>query len=112
MFSDNFDTIINFLSQIDVSYPQLNHTVSSGFSQPETAEYGIGQLIWGRLKGYDWWPARVVSFHEAQKAPASPGNHWVKWFGDNKLSMVCKSKLNESFNHLRKRAKIEKIHQE
>ena len=48
-----------------------------------------GQLIWGRLKGYDWWPGLVVSYMEAQKAPPSPSNHWVKWFGDNKFSLVC-----------------------
>lgn len=61
--------------------------------QPEAGDYVTGQLIWGRLKGYDWWPGRVVSYNEAQKAPPSPSTHWVKWFGDNKLSMVCKIKI-------------------
>ena len=61
--------------------------------QSEAAEFVYGQLIWGRLKGYDWWPGRVVSYNEAQKAPPSPSTHWVKWFGDNKLSMVCKIKI-------------------
>ncbi|XP_078376058.1 DNA (cytosine-5)-methyltransferase 3A-like isoform X2 [Oculina patagonica] len=72
--------------------------------EPEVPEYVIGQLIWGRLKGYDWWPGRVVSYNEVQKAPPSPDNHWVRWFGDNKLSMLpvqCirpLSKFRESFN--------------
>lgn len=62
--------------------------------QPEAADFVFGQLIWGRLKGYDWWPGCVVSYNEAQKAPPSPSTHWVKWFGDNKLSMVCKIKIS------------------
>ncbi|KAJ7381239.1 hypothetical protein OS493_001355 [Desmophyllum pertusum] len=71
--------------------------------EPTAAEFVIGQLIWGRLKGYDWWPGRVVSYNEVQKAPPSPCTHWIKWFGDNKLSMLpvaCLrplSKFRESF---------------
>lgn len=72
--------------------------------EPEAAEFVFGQLIWGRLKGYDWWPGCVVSYNEAQKAPPSPSTHWVKWFGDNKLSMLSVehlrplSQFSESFN--------------
>jgi len=53
-------------------------------------EFAIGQLVWGRLKGYDWWPGRLVSYIEAQKTPPSTNNHWIRWFGDNKFSLVCK----------------------
>lgn len=60
-------------------------------SQVEPVKYLIGQLIWGRLKGFDWWPGRVISNIEAQKSPAVEGSYWIKWFGDNKISMVCYS---------------------
>ncbi|EDO34131.1 predicted protein, partial [Nematostella vectensis] len=47
-----------------------------------------GVLVWSKLKGYDWWPGRVVTYMEAGRPPPGPGNHWVKWFGDNKFSQV------------------------
>ena len=65
-------------------------------SQVEPVKYLIGQLIWGRLKGFDWWPGRVISNIEAQKSPAVEGSYWIKWFGDNKISMVCNSLFSVS----------------
>lgn len=65
-------------------------------SQVEPVKYLIGQLIWGRLKGFDWWPGRVISNIEAQKSPAVEGSYWIKWFGDNKISMVCYSLFSVS----------------
>ena len=64
--------------------------------QVEPVNYLIGQLIWGRLKGFDWWPGRVISNIEAQKSPAVEGSYWIKWFGDNKISMVCYSLFSVS----------------
>ncbi|KAM7435199.1 hypothetical protein ABFA07_014862 [Porites harrisoni] len=72
--------------------------------QEPVEEFAIGQLVWGRLKGYDWWPGRLVSYIEAQKTPPSTNNHWIRWFGDNKFSLLPESclrplsKFRESLN--------------
>ncbi|NXI26594.1 DNM3B methyltransferase, partial [Sterrhoptilus dennistouni] len=50
--------------------------------------FGIGELVWGKIKGFSWWPAIVVSHRVAAKRQAVSGMRWVKWFGDGKFSEV------------------------
>jgi hypothetical protein len=51
-------------------------------------EFGIGDLVWGKIKGFSWWPAMVVSWKATSKRQAMPGMRWVQWFGDGKFSEV------------------------
>ncbi|XP_078613161.1 uncharacterized protein LOC144882912 [Branchiostoma floridae x Branchiostoma japonicum] len=51
-------------------------------------KYGMGELVFGKLKGYTWWPGRVVSCVETGRDPAPEGSCWVRWFGDGKFSIV------------------------
>ncbi|XP_066272763.1 DNA (cytosine-5)-methyltransferase 3A-like [Branchiostoma lanceolatum] len=51
-------------------------------------KYGMGDLVFGKLKGYTWWPGRVVSCVETGRDPAPDGSCWVRWFGDGKFSIV------------------------
>ena len=63
--------------------------------------------MWGKLPGYDWWPGCVVSHDkkemekfkeemetdEEETESLGGGEEggetaWVKWFGDNQLSLV------------------------
>ncbi|XP_073788567.1 DNA (cytosine-5-)-methyltransferase 3 alpha a isoform X3 [Danio rerio] len=55
--------------------------------------YGIGELVWGKLRGFSWWPGRIVSCWITNRGPAAEGTRWVMWFGDGKLSMMCVEKL-------------------
>ncbi|KAK2570266.1 DNA (cytosine-5)-methyltransferase 3A [Acropora cervicornis] len=79
---------------ISVTSVEDNHLATSSDDHLSTSDdengatFVHGQLIWGRLKGYDWWPGLIVSHLEAQKAPPALSNHWIKWFGDNKLSLL------------------------
>lgn len=78
--------------------PTSSDKETANHEEVEPVKYLIGQLIWGRLKGFDWWPGRVISNIEAQKSPAVEGSYWIKWFGDNKISMlpvVCLRPLYE-----------------
>lgn len=107
---------------IPANPPQLKKDCTSTSSDKETPnlkevepiKYLIGQLTWGRLKGFDWWPGRVISHIEAQKSPAVEGSYWIKWFGDSKLSMlpvVCLrplSEFKESFHLSRMRGLYKK----
>ncbi|XP_029420236.1 DNA (cytosine-5)-methyltransferase 3B isoform X2 [Nannospalax galili] len=56
-------------------------------------EFGIGDLVWGKIKGFSWWPAMVVSWRATSKRQAMPGMRWVQWFGDGKFSEVSADKL-------------------
>lgn len=51
-------------------------------------EFGIGELVWGKIKGFSWWPAIVVSYRATAKRQAVSGMRWVQWFGDGKFSEV------------------------
>ncbi|NWZ82660.1 DNM3B methyltransferase, partial [Poecile atricapillus] len=51
-------------------------------------EFGIGELVWGKIKGFSWWPAIVVSHRATAKRQAVSGMRWVQWFGDGKFSEV------------------------
>lgn len=50
--------------------------------------FSIGSLVFGKLKGYDWWPGRVASHNEIGM-PLPPINHsWIRWYGENQVSDV------------------------
>ncbi|XP_032810496.2 DNA (cytosine-5)-methyltransferase 3A-like [Petromyzon marinus] len=54
---------------------------------------GVGDLVWGKIKGYSWWPGCTVSWLETGRDPAPIGSSWIRWFGDCKFSMVQGDKL-------------------
>ncbi|KAM6457894.1 DNA (cytosine-5)-methyltransferase 3B [Liasis olivaceus] len=56
-------------------------------------DFGIGELVWGKIKGFCWWPAIVVSWKVTSNRQAAPGMRWVKWFGDGKFSEISADKL-------------------
>ena len=51
-------------------------------------------MVFGKLKGYDWWPGLIITSKEAMQRPALEHCYWVRWFGDHKVSEV------ESINYL------------
>ncbi|XP_052009479.1 DNA (cytosine-5)-methyltransferase 3A-like isoform X3 [Xyrauchen texanus] len=55
--------------------------------------FGIGELVWGKLRGFSWWPGRIVSWMMTGRSRAAEGTRWVMWFGDSKFSVVCVEKL-------------------
>ncbi|XP_031553018.1 DNA (cytosine-5)-methyltransferase 3A-like, partial [Actinia tenebrosa] len=67
---------------------------NDGYAIPDKCEmkveapvsFSTGDLVWAKLKGFDWWPGKVVSYLEARRSAPNPGNHWIKWFGDSKFS--------------------------
>uniref|UniRef100_A0A665W1Z5 DNA (cytosine-5-)-methyltransferase n=1 Tax=Echeneis naucrates TaxID=173247 RepID=A0A665W1Z5_ECHNA len=72
-------------------------TTSSSETQPEYNDnkgFGIGELVWGKIKGFSWWPGIVVTWRATGKRQASHGMRWLQWFGDGKFSEVSADKLD------------------
>uniref|UniRef100_A0A7N6C0D2 DNA (cytosine-5-)-methyltransferase n=1 Tax=Anabas testudineus TaxID=64144 RepID=A0A7N6C0D2_ANATE len=61
--------------------------------KPDGRGFGIGELVWGKLRGFSWWPGRIVSWWMTGRSRAAEGTRWVMWFGDGKFSVVCVEKL-------------------
>ncbi|KAG7460792.1 hypothetical protein MATL_G00202640 [Megalops atlanticus] len=71
-------------------------TPKSSDMEPEYEDgrgFGIGELVWGKLRGFSWWPGRIVSWWMTGRSRAAEGTRWVMWFGDGKFSVVCVEKL-------------------
>uniref|UniRef100_A0A671Z1C3 DNA (cytosine-5-)-methyltransferase n=1 Tax=Sparus aurata TaxID=8175 RepID=A0A671Z1C3_SPAAU len=71
---------------------------SSSLSLPpdfqDNKGFGIGELVWGKIKGFSWWPGIVVTWRATGKRQASHGMRWLQWFGDGKFSEVSADKLD------------------
>uniref|UniRef100_A0A8C5I9I7 DNA (cytosine-5-)-methyltransferase n=1 Tax=Gouania willdenowi TaxID=441366 RepID=A0A8C5I9I7_GOUWI len=50
--------------------------------------FGIGSLVFGKLRGFSWWPGRIVSWLMSGRSRAADSTRWVMWFGDGKFSVV------------------------
>ncbi|PWA29439.1 hypothetical protein CCH79_00017089 [Gambusia affinis] len=60
--------------------------------------FGVGELVWGKIKGFSWWPGIVVTWRAMGKRQASHGMRWLQWFGDGKFSEVSADKLDSLMN--------------
>uniref|UniRef100_A0A669BX55 DNA (cytosine-5-)-methyltransferase n=1 Tax=Oreochromis niloticus TaxID=8128 RepID=A0A669BX55_ORENI len=67
---------------------------SSRVSVQDNKGFGIGELVWGKIKGFSWWPGIVVTWRATGKRQASHGMRWLQWFGDGKFSEVSADKLD------------------
>nr|XP_008104911.1 PREDICTED: PWWP domain-containing protein 2B isoform X1 [Anolis carolinensis]XP_008104912.1 PREDICTED: PWWP domain-containing protein 2B isoform X1 [Anolis carolinensis] len=55
----------------------------------------VGDVVWGKIHGFPWWPARVLDINLSQKENGDPS--WqeakVSWFGSPTTSFLSLSKL-------------------
>ncbi|KAM6184532.1 PWWP domain-containing protein 2B [Rhynchocyon petersi] len=55
----------------------------------------VGDIVWGKIHGFPWWPARVLDISLSQKEHGEPA--WqeakVSWFGSPTTSFLSLSKL-------------------
>ncbi|XP_039720008.1 DNA (cytosine-5)-methyltransferase 3B isoform X5 [Pteropus medius] len=78
---------------LDSSQVDAEGRDTDGTEYQDGKEFGIGDLVWGKIKGFSWWPAMVVSWKATSKRQAMSGMRWVQWFGDGKFSEVSADKL-------------------
>ncbi|XP_041859227.1 DNA (cytosine-5)-methyltransferase 3B isoform X2 [Melanotaenia boesemani] len=88
---------LDLMEQDSKDSAQSTSTTSSSETQPEYNDnkgFGIGELVWGKIKGFSWWPGIVVTWRATGKRQASHGMRWLQWFGDGKFSEVSADKLD------------------
>uniref|UniRef100_A0A672PUP6 DNA (cytosine-5-)-methyltransferase n=1 Tax=Sinocyclocheilus grahami TaxID=75366 RepID=A0A672PUP6_SINGR len=80
------------LSSTDATNTAATATASSSTSDqpqiPDGRGFSIGELVWGKLRGFSWWPGQIVTWLMTGRSRAAEGTRWVKWFGDGKFSVV------------------------
>ncbi|XP_033127335.1 uncharacterized protein LOC117125068 isoform X2 [Anneissia japonica] len=56
--------------------------------------FGIGDLVWGQIRGCASWPGKVVCENDVKgHRHSETGKIWVKWFGDHTFTQVEPDKL-------------------
>ncbi|KAI4793965.1 hypothetical protein KUCAC02_032365, partial [Chaenocephalus aceratus] len=72
-------------SQAEESSPMSKPTPRNRRKQVYTDGKGFlrGELIWGKVKGFSWWPGMVIPW-KSKSSP--PGMRRVEWFGDGMFS--------------------------
>ncbi|CAL1276401.1 unnamed protein product [Larinioides sclopetarius] len=51
-----------------------------------------GDIVWGKIKTYPWWPAIVLNPKDCGRDKVGRNKFWIFWFGDHKITQV---KCNE-----------------
>uniref|UniRef100_A0A669B518 DNA (cytosine-5-)-methyltransferase n=1 Tax=Oreochromis niloticus TaxID=8128 RepID=A0A669B518_ORENI len=91
------DPRLELMEQDSKDSAQSTSTSSSSETKQEYSDnkgFGIGELVWGKIKGFSWWPGIVVTWRATGKRQASHGMRWLQWFGDGKFSEVSADKLD------------------
>nr|AFR91944.1 DNA cytosine-5-methyltransferase 3 [Patiria pectinifera] len=60
-------------------------------------KFRYGELIWGKMKGFNWWPGTVVHHYASGRDAAPSDACWVKWYGDDKFSKLNLSQVTPFF---------------
>uniref|UniRef100_A0A8C9WTG9 DNA (cytosine-5-)-methyltransferase n=1 Tax=Scleropages formosus TaxID=113540 RepID=A0A8C9WTG9_SCLFO len=74
--------------------PRRRPAVSRGPSCDDSKGFGVGELVWGKIRGFSWWPGVVVTWRATGRRRATHGMRWLRWFGDGKFSEVSADKLD------------------
>ncbi|XP_075993266.1 DNA (cytosine-5)-methyltransferase 3B isoform X2 [Genypterus blacodes] len=87
---------LELMEQDSKDSAQSSSTTSSSEIQEynDSKGFGVGELVWGKIKGFSWWPGMVVSWRVTGKRQATHGMRWLQWFGDGKFSEVSADKLD------------------
>uniref|UniRef100_A0A4W4G9J5 DNA (cytosine-5-)-methyltransferase n=1 Tax=Electrophorus electricus TaxID=8005 RepID=A0A4W4G9J5_ELEEL len=65
-------------------------TGKKGQKYQDGRRFGIGELVWGKVKGFSWWPGLVVDWKT--KTPRQSLRR-VEWFGDGMYSEIYTERL-------------------
>lgn len=73
------------------SQPLMMHitaqAVASGLGA-DGRRLGIGDVVWGKIHGFPWWPGKVLSITSAEGSPGAPQQAHVAWYGSSTSSLM------------------------
>ncbi|XP_065056739.1 DNA (cytosine-5)-methyltransferase 3A-like [Rhopilema esculentum] len=78
--------------------PGVLENLKSEQEEDKSSQFTVKDMVFGKLKGYDWWPGLIITYREAMQRPPLENCFWVRWFGDHKVSEVLSSNLTQFFN--------------
>lgn len=62
-------------------------TVASGLGA-DGRRLGIGDVVWGKIHGFPWWPGKVLSITSDNDSPSAPQQAHVAWYGSSTSSLM------------------------
>uniref|UniRef100_A0A8C7FKN9 DNA (cytosine-5-)-methyltransferase n=1 Tax=Oncorhynchus kisutch TaxID=8019 RepID=A0A8C7FKN9_ONCKI len=75
----------------DSKKDQESEAVTVGTLTCDGTGFPTGELVWGKVKGFTWWPGVVVLWKSNKTPPVSMRR--VEWFGDGMFSEICTERL-------------------
>uniref|UniRef100_A0A8C7Q3Z4 DNA (cytosine-5-)-methyltransferase n=1 Tax=Oncorhynchus mykiss TaxID=8022 RepID=A0A8C7Q3Z4_ONCMY len=75
----------------DSKKDQESEAVTVGTLTCDGKGFPTGELVWGKVKGFSWWPGVVVLWKSNKTPPVSMRR--VEWFGDGMFSEICTERL-------------------
>nr|XP_018914796.1 PREDICTED: uncharacterized protein LOC109042485 [Bemisia tabaci] len=76
---------------IEGQLKNLENTVSS-CTTVEGCQLTVGDIIWGKIHGFPWWPGKVLSITKSTP-DASDAQAYIAWFGSSTTSVMSCDQL-------------------
>nr|CAD7455923.1 unnamed protein product [Timema tahoe] len=76
------------------NFPPLSHSLMMRFSRQSCVtgdgrRMSVGDVVWGKIHGFPWWPGKVLSITVSQKGDGSGGPQaHVAWYGSSTSSLM------------------------
>uniref|UniRef100_A0AAY4EB07 DNA (cytosine-5-)-methyltransferase n=1 Tax=Denticeps clupeoides TaxID=299321 RepID=A0AAY4EB07_9TELE len=80
-----------FATQLKVSKENVSGSDLNFCYDPDGRGFMKGELVWGKVKSFSWWPGLVVEWKGRFSATAM---RRVEWFGDGMFSVICTDALS------------------
>ncbi|XP_058847009.1 uncharacterized protein LOC117422312 isoform X3 [Acipenser ruthenus] len=81
----NLSTPLEKKSKTAICTSTPRKAAKKSFPYTDGRGFRVGELVWGKVKGFSWWPGLVAGWPHKQ-APASMRR--VEWFGDGMYSEI------------------------
>lgn len=81
----------NKTSKNDVTLPSVDEQ-SSGDQSLAIMPFSVGEVIWGKIRGWPNWPAKVIRIE-------SNGRYEVEWFNDYRTTKLYKSQILKFYSN-------------
>ncbi|XVF76508.1 hypothetical protein PTKIN_Ptkin13bG0271700 [Pterospermum kingtungense] len=84
--------------------------------KPEEPEYGVSDLVWGKVRSHPWWPGQIFD-HSAATAKAKKyfkkDSYLIAYYGDQTFAWNEASRIKPfrpHFSHMEKQNNMEEFH--